>query len=392
MSKRLHELDSLRGIAAFSVMLSHVFLVYPIIWHTDRPTGAPLWLKIFMFSPMRVAWAGHEAVIFFFVLSGFVLALLFFGSGESPAYRHYLIKRIIRIYPPYLASALLAIGLREIFFNGPILSASGWFNESWQHPVTANVIANHVLMIGSFRNGDFNPVLWSLVHEMRISIIFPLIIWALIRHEKLCLVLPVLFTFIFWLAGTLSFRGAITFNHDYFATLHYTGFFIVGGMLAKHRERLIRWFSQIPKHFKWLILTTALAAYSNAFWLPYYGGSKLGAVTLLINKSWLEEWITATGVIIFMIMALSSGAVSGVLTSKPLQFLGAISYSLYLFHALTLKAIVTLLIPFMPLSAVLGTTVVCALVVSTASWRFIEVPCIRLGRNLTRRARPTAPD
>lgn len=84
MPKRLHELDSLRGIAAFSVMLSHVFLVFPIIWNTTRPAEATWWLKLFMYSPLRVAWAGHEAVVFFFVLSGFVLALLFFGSGEPP--------------------------------------------------------------------------------------------------------------------------------------------------------------------------------------------------------------------------------------------------------------------------------------------------------------------
>lgn len=295
-----------------------------------------------------------------------------------------MIKRIIRIYPPYLAAALLAIGLREIFFDGTVPLASDWFNESWQSPPTREALANHVLMIRPFQNCEFNPVLWSLVHEMRISIFFPIIIWALIRHEKLCVLLPVLFTFVYWLSITLKFRGTLSFEHDYFATLHYTGFFMVGGMLAKHRERLIHGASLIPRRFKWLLLAAAIAAYSNAFWLPYYGTSKLGAITLLIHKSWLQEWIAATGVVAFMTLALSSCAMSGLLAAKPLQFLGSISYSLYLFHALVLKVMVTILSQSMPLPAVLGIAVICALVVSTASWRFIEVPCIQLGRSLTR--------
>ena len=385
MAKRFHELDSLRGIAAFSVMLSHVFLVYPIIWDTARPDDAPLWLRLVMFSPLRVIWAGHEAVVFFFVLSGFVLALLFFGNGDPPAYRLYLIKRVIRIYPPYLASAILAISLRVIYFDGTVPAVSAWFNSSWQSPPTWRIIVSHVLMIGSFQNCDFNPVFWSLVHEMRISILFPIIVWALISCEKICFILPVLFTFVYWLSITLKFQGIMTFDHDYFATMHYAGFFIVGGMLAKHRERLISSVSKIPKRYKWLLLAVAICAYSNAFLLPYYGSSSISMITLLVHKSWCQEWISAAGVVVFIMLALSSGAMSGVLASKSLQFLGAISYSLYLFHALVIKVVITTLSKTLPLSAALCVAIVCALIVSTLSWRFIEVPCIHLGRYLTKR-------
>ena len=384
MARRFHELDSLRGVAAFSVMLSHVFLVFPLIWNTARPDEASWWLKLVMFSPLRVAWAGHEAVIFFFVLSGFVLALMYFSSGTKPPYRLYLIKRIIRIYPPYLIAALLAIGLREIFFKGAVPAASDWFNQSWQSAPTATSIADHVLMIGSFKNCDFNPVLWSLVHEMRISIIFPIIAWALIRYEKPCLILPILFTFTYWLSMSLKYRGTLTFEHDYFATLHYTGFFIVGAMLAKHREQLIHTASRIPKRFKWLLLAAAIGAYSNAFWLPYYS-PKMGVITLILQKTWFQDWISAAGVLIFINLALSSGAMSGVLASKPLQFLGGISYSLYLFHALVLKVVITVLSQTIPLPAALGIAVACALLVSTLSWRYIETPCIQLGRSFAKK-------
>lgn len=389
MNKRLHELDSLRGVAAFTVMLSHLALVFPLIWNTAGPAGAAWWVKLIMFSPLRVAWAGHEAVIFFFMLSGFVLALLFFGSGDAPPYRLYVIKRILRIYPPYLVAALSALVLREIFFKGPLPFVSSWFNQSWQSPVTSDVITDHLVMIGSFKNCDFNPVLWSLVHEMRISIIFPLIVWALIKQERLCLLLPVIFTFVYWLTTSLKFHGHLAFDHDFFDTLHYTGFFIVGGFLAKHRNRVVQMAQQMPKNLKWLLLAGAILAYSNAFWLPYYGTPQVGLIGLTLSKFWFQEWITASGVLVFIAFAISSsatsGRLSGVLAAKPLLFLGSISYSLYLFHALVFKVVVTTWGQSLPMAAVLGIGVVLSLVIATLSWRYIEGPCIHLGKVITKR-------
>lgn len=387
MGKRLHELDSLRGIAAFSVMLSHVALVYPIVWDTTGPDGADWWVKLVMFSPLRVVWAGHEAVVFFFILSGFVLALLFFGKSPPPPYRLYLVKRVLRIYPPYLVAALSAIGLRGVFFKGTVPSVSAWFNQSWQTSASPGVLADHFLMIGSFKNGDFNPVLWSLVHEMRISIVFPLIVWGLIKHERLCLMLPLAFTGVYWLATTLRFRGVISFEHDYFATLHYGGFFIVGAALAKHRVKVLNAALKLPKSLKWWLLGGAILAYSNAFWLPYYGTPQAGVIALLLRKMWFQEWIAAAGVLVFISLAISSGSLSGVLAAKPLQFLGSISYSLYLFHAVVLKVIVTVLGQVLPMAAVLAIAVAAAILVSTASWRYIEVPVIQLGKVITKRWR-----
>lgn len=385
MTKRFQQLDSLRGIAALSVMLSHIFLIYPIVWNTNQPTGSPWWLQLAMFSPLRVVWAGHEAVIFFFILSGFVLALIFFGKSETPPYRLYLLKRILRIYPPYLVAALSAIALRELLFVGTVPYVSDWFNQSWQNSATARIVIDHTLMIGSFNNCDFNPVLWSLVHEMRISIFFPLIAWGMVRAEKLCLLLTVVFTFIYWLTISLKFRGVISFDHDYFATLHYTGFFILGAYLAKHRGWILAAAQQIPKTAKFLLLLAALLAYSNAFWLPYYGTPHARLLALVVSKTLVQDWITASGVAVFIILALSTNSISWLLSARPLAFLGSISYSLYLFHALVLKIIITLLVKAMPLPAALGIAVVCALIVATASWRFIECPCIELGKIITKR-------
>jgi peptidoglycan/LPS O-acetylase OafA/YrhL len=56
MNKRLVELDSIRGLAAISVLFGHIVSL----------SSVPSILAI---SPLRIFWLGHGAVIFFFILS-----------------------------------------------------------------------------------------------------------------------------------------------------------------------------------------------------------------------------------------------------------------------------------------------------------------------------------
>jgi len=72
VNDRFEQLDSLRGLAALSVVVNHFLNILPGIF--DNPND--FWFL--KYTPLHLFWAGHEAVIFFFVLSGFVLSLQFF--------------------------------------------------------------------------------------------------------------------------------------------------------------------------------------------------------------------------------------------------------------------------------------------------------------------------
>ncbi len=102
---RYVELDSIRGLAAFTVVMSHFFG----IWQFE-----PAYNYVRM-SPFRVVVAGHEAVVLFFVLSGFVLSVQ--CSGKRPlTYPRYLLKRFCRIYLPFVAAVLLsALGCLALY-------------------------------------------------------------------------------------------------------------------------------------------------------------------------------------------------------------------------------------------------------------------------------------
>jgi peptidoglycan/LPS O-acetylase OafA/YrhL len=116
--KRLEQLDSLRGIAAFTVLVGHFLLLFPAFWIATTTFSKQNWfIYLITFTPLHIFWCGTEAVVFFFVLSGFVLALPFFDSTKTVSYTFFLIKRIFRLYPPYLSAVILAVLVNVFLFR-----------------------------------------------------------------------------------------------------------------------------------------------------------------------------------------------------------------------------------------------------------------------------------
>ena len=110
-SRRLVELDGLRGLAALSVVCFHWLLTDPAF--AIDPGSGPLtsgmnWLNE---TPLRALVAGPEMVLLFFVLSGMVLALPRL-AGRGATYGRYLLSRALRLYPAVWAvTAIAALAL-----------------------------------------------------------------------------------------------------------------------------------------------------------------------------------------------------------------------------------------------------------------------------------------
>ena len=88
-TKKLDQLTTTRFIAALSVVL----------FHSARN------LDIFKFLPMLTA--GPAAVSYFYVLSGFVMALVYYRPGKPFIFSKYWLARFSRIYPVYIFSFIL---------------------------------------------------------------------------------------------------------------------------------------------------------------------------------------------------------------------------------------------------------------------------------------------
>src|SRR3954464_2526138 len=96
---RLPELDALRGSAAFAVLVFHTL-------HVIGQGRLPPWLEqgravyaLTVHSPLRPVFFGREAVLFFFVLSGYVLTRSLMRSG-SPGLLAFAAQRTIRLGLP----------------------------------------------------------------------------------------------------------------------------------------------------------------------------------------------------------------------------------------------------------------------------------------------------
>jgi len=220
--KKLLFLDGLRGLAALYVLVGHARW---LLWegfstgYATHPDHYSLAGKLLVFGLALFRW-GHEAVLFFFVLSGFVIHLRYAtGLKRDPAYRFgfagYLARRARRLYPPMLMALAITWTLDTL---GARLQLPTFLHTSAYPVINANIGSDHSLRV-LLRNLVFimNPVfgsdgpLWSLNYEWYFYLLYPLVFLIerrSIRMASLALVaLSVLGYAPVWPDALLWFRG-----------------------------------------------------------------------------------------------------------------------------------------------------------------------------------------
>ena len=356
------QLDALRGIAALMVVINHFVLVGPL-WWVPR-------------SPLRVLALGHEAVILFFILSGFVLTLQLM-SDRRVTYRDYVIKRICRIYLPYLCVLFAAFAAISLINIEPVDWAGSWFNDIWTGSFSGREVLDHVLFIGQYKANRVLPVIWSLIYEMRISLAMPLVVIGVSRFSaRTCLAAALcisLVSFLLAMGRNVDVTSSPSFTGDWAMTAHYLGMFIVGATLARHRASWLRWLAKGNR-------TTVVLAASLTL---YFLSRSVMSITSGVIGQYIFDWCVVTGAAGIVCTAIASRRVTLVLARRPIVFLGTISYSLYLTHTVVLLAVIHL----MPASgsAWQAITMAAVLVIPVAAVTHfvIERPSILLGKFLT---------
>lgn len=369
--KHYHELDSLRGIAALTVVFTHILSIFSASYIT----------KLIEFGPLRFFVSGSEAVILFFILSGFVLYLPL-SKGKNN-YIEFVIKRFFRIYIPYIIAVTVAFIASLSFYSGSISSLSQWFNNIWNDDLNYATLLGHLSLIGSFDMGELNPVIWSLVHEFRISLIFPLLMMLVIKYRFRTLVI---ISFSLTVISALLFYMFKFLPVDILQSFYYSHIFIIGATLAKYRVYLVNKFTQLSKRRLLLILSAALFSYlymkpSFAASLFLYKGMDV------FYRSIMDNYFVVLGASTIIILALSSDRLSKTLLNKNLIYLGKISYSLYLYHAIILVSVIHLLYGVIPLWSCLIIGFILSVIISFLSYKYVELPAISAGKKIINKMR-----
>lgn len=391
---RIHSLDSIRGVAAIIVVFYHSIVSFPLIYDAQNlKTNGSFLLDLFTYTPLHILWAGHEAVLLFFVLSGFVLSLPFL-KGTAPKYNHYVIRRICRIYIPYLIIMFIYIGVITLLGNyNPISGLSPQFNGRWAHPVTLESMKSVVFMQG-LDIGNINGVVWSLIHEMRISIIFPLIILIVMKLDsRLALGIGltggmILRLGLYYLSKQMQ-DPQEAFNIAYFSsTAYYIAFFFFGAVLAKESDKARKLVQKLKPYQKLILFLVALTTISFRWVFPgfYEIGDKGPIVYSLLNET-AGEWIIGIGIVLLLSLVLGSSLANRILTKKPLVWLGKVSYSIYLVHVMVIMLSARYLSHIIPIEVALLLSPILTLPIAGLAYRFIEAPAMALGKRLTSGAR-----
>jgi len=361
--ERLPELDGIRGIAALVVLLSHYFgSLTPIYTRLSEPSEPLTLFDRLLLAIPHLLISGAEAVIVFFVLSGFVLALPFCGTS-TPEYPQYFTRRLFRIYVPYVVVTLGAA--TAVLFLQPtgMPELSEWFNTIGLNPVNVAALQSIVTTRDASTN-RINPPVWSLEHEMRVSIVFPLIALFVKRVSwRLSTVAAVWLT----LAGTLvGLRFALPYQLA--DSLHYAGLFVAGATMAVHRARWGQLSDRIGRVGRLAIMLIAVMLYSWKW--------------ITADDSSIGHVVVGLGACGLIATALWEPSAKAILCRKVPQWLGQVSYSLYLIHVPVLLLVVYTVGRVLPPALAVALAFPAVVLLASVTSRYIEQPCQQLGRRL----------
>jgi peptidoglycan/LPS O-acetylase OafA/YrhL len=360
---RIVAFDSLRGIAALAVALYHSIVVFPELdpWRLpEAASGSPAALLV-MVSPPSLLWAGREAVLLFFVLSGFVLSLVLEPqpSARLPRWAGFATKRAVRLLLPCCAVALLLAGLVPLVQPEPRAELSAWFNDAWAQPITPGVIAGHALLV--LDEYTLNTPMWTLHYELRISLIFPLLVLLAALGSHVLLAAAAAGVMVCLVEMKFVGSGVLT-------TLLFLPHFALGAILARHRVALAARVRSLGM------------PQTAALWLLCY--LLLRIPTLLPGGDLVRDLMAGAGAALLLALVLGSPRAQRLLLVLPLPWLGAISYSLYLVHVPVLLTLVHVVPPPVPAWLPAVAAPLLSIPLAWLLYCTVERPAMRLGRQL----------
>lgn len=285
---RIHKLDGLRGL----------FALFVVLFHFNRNNAPQFIVNNFFVRESYIF------VDFFFILSGYVITLTYNDRlNYIKDLWPFIKKRLIRLYPLLFFSTLMYWGFVHPQLNSKniLLALDTLF------------LTNATPLLGS--DIGMNYPSWSISSEMISYVVFGISSIIAIKKRK-----PSIIGFI-----TISCFLILALQRNYFQTGEF-GFlrglacFNLGYFIYFFGDRKIN----TPNVLEWTIPLFIVA-------IMYYNNHT--NLTSSIQMVLIQFLIPLTFAISIFLLINTNGLLSRLLHTKPLLFLGKISYSVYLNHA-----------------------------------------------------------
>lgn len=298
VSNRLYQIDLLRIISAFMVMIYH---------YSFRGYYSQVYCSVEFPVLGRFGKYGYLGVSLFFLISGFVILM----SIQNKTLSEFIKSRFLRLYPTYWLCLLITYFLTQT-------SGNDLFSVS-----RLQLIANATMFNGFVKIPYVDSVYWSLLVEMKFYIIMALFILArknikLSEDSFISLYLLISLVFV-----TGMFKESIIYKiANYFLMFRFSHFFI-SGMLFYQMYR-----SEIDsRKVIQLFISFALSLY----WVNI----EASILTLKYSEYGIDFSNIVVSLFIVLVYILFYFMITGKmenLNRKWFLTFGALTYSLYLLH------------------------------------------------------------
>jgi peptidoglycan/LPS O-acetylase OafA/YrhL len=329
MNKLIY-LEGVRGLAALFVVFSHFFQVYysglfeknENLYHNDY--------EYFLSGlPTNILYNGNFAVYIFFILSGYVLSLKYFKTQDREVLFSSATKRYFRLVVPILASLIL----------GYILLKLNTFTYDEVRSITKATMDNHFVLqhdllgviklglIDIFVEGEpyFNPVLWTMKYELIGSFLVFALLPFVVKIKKEYLIYVTYFILSIFVTVVLG----ISFSA-----------FLLGLMLCNIERdgHFVREFLK-NRYLKMVILLVGI--YLGSY--PYIDTENTiyQPLSILSNNSLAFTLYHIVGAFLILLVLLNSNTMQRFFSKSLFDFLGKISFSIYLIHFMVITSLST---------------------------------------------------
>lgn len=342
---RYELLDGLRGLAALAVVLNHLDVV-------DSN-------------------AGHLAVMVFFVISGYCIT----ASADSchrngVGFREFMMRRIRRIYPPYLLAVVFFAVTRmiKVALGGPNvldrpliewvqnLTLTQWVSDLF-HPV-ASPVQNPTLFVVAF---------WSLNYEEQFYLVMAMALVLMVRKH-----IPLIATVGIVGIVALTWNWIVPGNWICGLFIEYWAHFALGSFLFFALTQFTSNSSRIA-----FVIITALIGVAGLARILLAGSLDANETMRAMTELTFLSFVTLA---LFFLRPLSHRIGRSPLW-KPLAALGAISYSLYLIHQFNLTLVGSITHYMLPKRSppilVTLTQILLFIALATIFWWCCERPFLR---------------
>jgi peptidoglycan/LPS O-acetylase OafA/YrhL len=296
----------MRGIAALWVMLFHIDVS---LFYRDYGALLPR-------TETGILSRGYLWVDFFFLLSGFVMAHVYsqqlLQRPRAESITQYLWARFARIYPLHLFTLLV------LMISVPVVAnlCPAVVDGSWTTYFAWSAVPSNLLLTQSMNQHvylSWNMVSWSIAAEWWTYVLaIPLMmLMASMRLGFSIIVAVVSAILLVCLVYSLPAHNLdITFNYGFFRCLFE---FTIGLMLYQL--------------FKRNLLRDLLARDWIALGL-------LAAIILVFHTGWQDLLVVPLFSLLILALAYNRGRMEALLNKPALQYLGTISYAIYMVHCL----------------------------------------------------------